>query len=68
MLISTYQKVDNFISLIFVTPHMHKIHHHYKQPLTDTNYGNIFQYGIDYSVHTDVVDQKSIVYGRYIHE
>ena len=36
------KKVDNFISLIFVTPHMHKIHHHYKQPLTDTNYGNIF--------------------------
>ncbi len=21
---------------------MHKVHHHYVQPLTDTNYGNIF--------------------------
>lgn len=30
------------LSLIFVTPEVHKVHHHYIQPLTDTNYGNIF--------------------------
>ena len=58
------KKVDNFISLIFVTPHMHKIHHHYKQPLTDTNYGNIFSiWDRLFSTHTNVADQKSIVYG-----
>ncbi len=34
--------VDRAISQIFVSPFMHKVHHHYKQPLTDSNYGNIF--------------------------
>lgn len=35
-------KVDRALSWIFITPLMHKVHHHYTQPLTDTNYGNIF--------------------------
>lgn len=34
--------VDNAISLVFVSPNMHKVHHHFEQPQTDTNYGNIF--------------------------
>src|SRR5690606_21204694 len=34
--------LDKPLSYIFVTPHMHKFHHHYKRPWTDTNYGNIF--------------------------
>jgi len=33
---------DKLLSWIFVTPNMHKVHHHYVQPYTDTNYGNIF--------------------------
>jgi sterol desaturase/sphingolipid hydroxylase (fatty acid hydroxylase superfamily) len=33
---------DKAISFIIVSPNMHKVHHHYLQPLTDTNYGNIF--------------------------
>ncbi|MEX0856590.1 MAG: sterol desaturase family protein [Balneolaceae bacterium] len=35
-------KVDRALSWVFITPLMHKVHHHYTQPLTDTNYGNIF--------------------------
>jgi len=35
-------KLDRFLSYILVTPHFHKIHHHYEQPYTDSNYGNIF--------------------------
>ena len=35
-------RLDWIISFVVVTPDMHKVHHHYKQPLTDTNYGNIF--------------------------
>lgn len=35
-------KVDKILSYIFVTPNMHKMHHHYKLPLTDRNFGNIF--------------------------
>lgn len=34
--------LDKSLSHIFVTPHMHKFHHHCERPLTDTNYGNIF--------------------------
>lgn len=34
--------VDKAISWIFVSPNMHKFHHHYERPWTDTNYGNIF--------------------------
>jgi len=34
--------LDSILSLIFVTPSMHKFHHHYKMPWTDTNYGNMF--------------------------
>lgn len=40
--INTEGKLDDWLSYIFVTPNMHKVHHHYKQPFTDTNYGNIF--------------------------
>lgn len=38
------QRLDQVLSWIFVTPNMHKIHHHYTQPYTDTNYGNIFSF------------------------
>ncbi|MCB9021430.1 MAG: sterol desaturase family protein [Chitinophagales bacterium] len=34
--------LDKSISWLIVSPNMHKVHHHYLQPLTDTNYGNIF--------------------------
>ena len=36
------EKLDRLLSCFLVTPNMHKVHHHYVQPLTDTNYGNIF--------------------------
>ena len=36
------KKVDKWISYILVSPDMHKIHHHYVLPYTDSNYGNIF--------------------------
>lgn len=34
-------RVDKAISYVFVSPNMHKFHHHYRVPLTDKNYGNI---------------------------
>jgi sterol desaturase/sphingolipid hydroxylase (fatty acid hydroxylase superfamily) len=33
---------DRAISLVFVSPNMHKAHHHFERPLTDTNFSNIF--------------------------
>jgi sterol desaturase/sphingolipid hydroxylase (fatty acid hydroxylase superfamily) len=34
-------KVDKAISLLIVSPNMHKFHHHYQLPWTDCNYGNV---------------------------
>ena len=34
-------KVERWVSLIFVTPNIHQVHHHYQMPYTDTNYGDI---------------------------
>lgn len=34
--------LDKPISWIFVSPNMHKVHHHFERPLTDKNFSNIF--------------------------
>lgn len=34
--------LDKAISWVIVSPDMHKVHHHYVRPQTDSNYGNIF--------------------------
>jgi sterol desaturase/sphingolipid hydroxylase (fatty acid hydroxylase superfamily) len=36
------QKLDYALSYILVSPNMHKVHHHYMLPYTDSNFGNIF--------------------------
>lgn len=40
--ISLPNKLDIFLSYFIVSPNMHKVHHHYVVPYTDSNYGNIF--------------------------
>ncbi len=32
---------DKGLSYVFVSPNMHKVHHHWKQPFTDSNYGAV---------------------------
>lgn len=39
--ISLPKKLDNALSYVIVSPNMHKVHHHWKQPYTDSNYGAI---------------------------
>ncbi|GAA4738580.1 sterol desaturase family protein [Flavisolibacter ginsenosidimutans] len=39
--ISLPHKVDNALSYFFVSPNMHKVHHHWQQPYTDSNYGAV---------------------------
>ena len=36
------KQFDKAIRWIIVSPDMHKVHHHFKLPYTDSNYGNIF--------------------------
>ena len=33
--------LDKSLSYILVSPNMHKVHHHWKQPYTDSNYGAV---------------------------
>ena len=35
-------KFDKLLSYVIVSPNMHKVHHHFELPYTDSNYGNIF--------------------------
>ena len=39
--ISLPPAVDKVLSYVIVTPNMHKFHHHYQLPWTDSNYGNM---------------------------
>lgn len=60
--------LDRVLSLIFVTPLMHKVHHHYQQPLTDTNYGNIFSvWDRLFGTFAQVDDTKGLIYGVDTH-
>jgi sterol desaturase/sphingolipid hydroxylase (fatty acid hydroxylase superfamily) len=34
--------LDAWLSYLFVSPAMHKVHHHWQQPYTDSNYGAVF--------------------------
>jgi sterol desaturase/sphingolipid hydroxylase (fatty acid hydroxylase superfamily) len=38
------KQLDRVLSLVLVTPDMHKFHHHYQAPWTDSNFGNIFSF------------------------
>jgi sterol desaturase/sphingolipid hydroxylase (fatty acid hydroxylase superfamily) len=40
--ISLPKWIDHSLSWVFVSPNMHKVHHHWKQPYTDSNYGAVF--------------------------
>jgi sterol desaturase/sphingolipid hydroxylase (fatty acid hydroxylase superfamily) len=40
--ISLHPKLDRVLGWILVSPNMHKVHHHWKQPYTDSNYGTVF--------------------------
>ena len=39
--ISLPRKLDKALSWFFVSPNMHKVHHHWVQPYTDSNYGAV---------------------------
>jgi len=60
--------IDRPLSYIFVTPNMHKVHHHYQQPYTDSNYGNIFGFWDRiFGTFKQVEKTNSIIYGVDTH-
>lgn len=68
--ISLPKQLDKALSFIVVSPNMHKVHHHWKQPYTDSNYGAVFSFW-DRLLGTFMkMDTKDIRYGldRYYPE
>ncbi len=59
--------LDNTLGLVFCTPDIHRIHHHYRQPFTDTNYGNIFSIWDRMFGTFVIVDNSRLVYGVDTH-
>jgi sterol desaturase/sphingolipid hydroxylase (fatty acid hydroxylase superfamily) len=55
--------IDKAVGLLFITPNIHKFHHHHKLPWTDTNFGNVFS--IWDRIFGTLVngDPKDVVYG-----
>jgi sterol desaturase/sphingolipid hydroxylase (fatty acid hydroxylase superfamily) len=57
------RKVDRALSWVLVSPDMHKVHHHYMLPYTDSNYGNIFSiWDRLFGTYLEL-DREAIVYG-----
>lgn len=59
--------IDNALSYIVATPGMHRVHHHYREPYSNMNYGNIFSIW-DRLFGTYIrVDNRKLVYGLDTH-
>ena len=57
------KKLDQWLSYFIVSPDMHKIHHHYRLPFTDANYGNIFSVWDRLFGTYLYLEREKIVYG-----
>lgn len=65
--ISLPTKLDSFLSYFIVSPNMHKIHHHYVLPYTDSNYGNIFSIWDRLFGTFTTLPKEKIIYGVDTH-
>ncbi|WP_298222906.1 sterol desaturase family protein [Flavobacterium sp.] len=66
--ISLPKKLDTFLSYFIVSPDMHKVHHHYVLPYTDSNYGNIFSVWDRLFGTFKTLSKNEIVYGIDTHQ
>ena len=56
-------KLDLYISYVLISPDMHKIHHHYRLPYTDSNFGNIFSIWDRLFGTYLYMDRNKLIYG-----
>ena len=59
--------LDNALVLVICTPNMHRVHHHYRMPYTDSNYGNIFSFWDRMFGTFMVADNEKLIYGVDTH-
>ncbi|WP_225035456.1 sterol desaturase family protein [Winogradskyella sp. SM1960] len=55
--------LDKALSYVIVSPDMHKIHHHYRLPYTDSNFGNIFSIWDRLLGTYRYMDREKLIYG-----
>lgn len=65
--ISLPMRLDKILSWFIVSPDMHKVHHHYQMPFTDSNYGNIFSVWDRLFRTFKVMRKQDIIYGVDTH-
>jgi len=58
---------DRLLAWVVVSPDMHKVHHHYVLPYTDSNYGNIFSIWDRMFGTYRTLDRSKVVYGVDTH-
>jgi sterol desaturase/sphingolipid hydroxylase (fatty acid hydroxylase superfamily) len=61
--ISLPVKLDKALSWVLISPNMHKVHHHWKQPYTDSNYGAVFSIWDRLLGTFSSLDIKQVKYG-----
>ena len=59
--------LDRAISWVLVSPDMHKVHHHYVLPHTDSNYGNLFSVWDRLFGTFRTIDRAHLTYGIDTH-
>jgi len=59
--------LDMVLNKIICTPNMHHVHHHYRMPYSDTNYGNIFSFWDRLFSTYSEVDNDKLKYGVDTH-
>lgn len=55
--------LDDTLMWVICTPNMHRVHHHYRQPYSDSNYGNIFSFWDRIFQTFQYVDNTKLIYG-----
>jgi len=59
--------LDNILVWVICTPNMHRVHHHYRQPYSDSNFGNIFSFWDRIFGTYMKADNRKLVYGLDTH-
>lgn len=59
--------LDRALSWVIVSPDMHKVHHHYVLPWTDSNYGNLFSVWDRLFGTYMTLERAAVVYGVDTH-
>tara|TARA_R110000868_G_scaffold1389_28_gene10865 strand:- start:16592 stop:17437 length:846 start_codon:yes stop_codon:yes gene_type:complete len=57
------KNIDRVLTYFLVSPDMHKVHHHFVLPYTDSNYGNIFSIWDRILGTYRYLDREKLVYG-----